>query len=43
MDFRMYPDMVSPILEAIYRNPAPPVEYLATPRDVPMFFGESGA
>ena len=41
IDFLRYPDMVDPILKAIYRNPAPPVEYLATPRPSPMFSGET--
>ncbi len=37
VDYQIHPELVDVLLEAIYRNPAPPVEYLTAPRPVPMF------
>ncbi len=36
-DYQIQPDLVDVVLDAIYRNPAPPVEYLAAPKPTPMF------
>ena len=37
VDYQIHPELVDLLLEAIYRHPAPPVEYLTAPRPVPMF------
>jgi deoxyguanosine kinase len=37
VDYQIHPELVDLLLEAIYRDPAPPVEYLTAPRPVPMF------
>ncbi len=37
VDYKIHPELVELLLEAIYRDPAPPVEYMTSPRPVPMF------
>jgi deoxyguanosine kinase len=37
VDYQIHPELVDVVLDAIYRNPAPPVEYLTSPKPVPMF------
>lgn len=37
VDYQIHPELVDVVLDAIYRNPAPPVEYLTAPKPVPMF------
>jgi deoxyguanosine kinase len=37
VDFQIHPELIELVLQAIYRDPAPPVEYLAAPKPVPMF------
>jgi deoxyguanosine kinase len=41
VDYQIHPELVDLLLEAIYRDPAPPVEHLTAPKPVPMFI--SGA
>ena len=37
VNYQIHPELVDLLLEAIYRDPAPPVEYMTAPRPVPMF------
>jgi deoxyguanosine kinase len=37
VNYQIHPELVDVVLDAIYRNPAPPVEYLTSPKPVPMF------
>ncbi len=42
VDYQIHPELVDLLIEAIYRERYPPVEYLTAPKPVPMFGGRTG-